>query len=824
MFNARRPTPDAHPRELNRLDVLRGLKVATWEASFATVWATLTGGAYLTGFALWLGAGEGVIGIITAIPTFAGLIQLVSSYFGERLSSRKTFTAIFATLGRLLWLPLLLLPFMLGRERSLYPFLLLFALSYVLINVPTPAYLSWMSDLVPADHRGRYFARRNMIAGFAGMLIGLPAAWFLDVATRKHPWEAQGFGTLFGVGVLAAVCSFVCLMRQPEPLRRILPPSDDAPRGLAGVLAYYRAPFADENFRRLIAFNTLLAFGQFFAAPFFTVWSLQHLQLNYVQLQIFATLTSLASLGSMVLWGYLADKFGNKPLLVIGVFGTFTLPLYWMLTQKDAPGMMLFLVTMVSVTGGLFWAGVGLAQFNLLIRLSPPEKTPVYVATMAAVTGLSGGIAPLLGSALMSALSGWHGKFLGIPFANFHVTFFVAAVLRLMSLLLLRRVTDGHSVSTRDVLHQIGRSNPRSWRHIRRLQQGGGEEERLRAMEVLGETRTLLASNELIAALNDPSFAVREEAARALGEIGDSGATDALLRVLSDPAAGIAETAVIALGRIGDRRAVPALIARVRADTLTVARRERFAAMDALGHLGGEDAAAALREIFSEAADEEIAEAATSALAEIGDTQSVPLFALCLRAELTPLPLRLALVRALGNLPTSAEAAEPLLDALASASDDPALLSALADALAKQQADGAILPLLERLPILDSPLARRQIASALGTLLGEGELLYGLLSQEAFARDASVSRLLQDAQKRLRDDTLSAQFTSALEHYVGGEYAVFVRDIAALQPHLPETDETARAVLEALAQQAQAHADLPTECALLAVAALHHLI
>ena len=198
----------SEPRELNRLEVLHGLKTATYEASYATIWATLTGGAYLTGFALWLGAGPGIIGVVTAIPTFAGLIQLVSSYFGERLPTRKPFTALFSIIGRTLWLPILLLPFVLGRERSLYPFLLLFALSYLCMNIPVPAYLSWMSDLVPPDHRGRYFARRNMIAGFVGMLIGLPAAWFLDAATRKSHNEAMGFGVLFGVGVLLGILAF----------------------------------------------------------------------------------------------------------------------------------------------------------------------------------------------------------------------------------------------------------------------------------------------------------------------------------------------------------------------------------------------------------------------------------------------------------------------------------------------------------------------------------------------------------------------------------------------------------------------------------------
>ena len=114
---------------LNRLEVLLGLRLSTWEAAFSTVWASLTTGAFLTGFALWLGADSVAIGLLTAIPTFVGLIQLLSSYTGERRKTRKGFVAGFMLAGRLLWLPILLLPWLLPHTTAIYPFLLLFSIS-----------------------------------------------------------------------------------------------------------------------------------------------------------------------------------------------------------------------------------------------------------------------------------------------------------------------------------------------------------------------------------------------------------------------------------------------------------------------------------------------------------------------------------------------------------------------------------------------------------------------------------------------------------------------------------------------------------------------
>ena len=137
------PEPNS-ARPLDRLEILHGLRVATWEGAFSNLWLTLTSGIFLTGFALWLGAGNGVIGLVTSIPTFAGLIQLVSSYYTEKLPSRKKFTATFSITGRLLWIPIAALPFLLPHPVALVGFLLLYSISYALLNAPVPAYMAWM--------------------------------------------------------------------------------------------------------------------------------------------------------------------------------------------------------------------------------------------------------------------------------------------------------------------------------------------------------------------------------------------------------------------------------------------------------------------------------------------------------------------------------------------------------------------------------------------------------------------------------------------------------------------------------------------------------
>ncbi len=821
-------THEALRPALSRMEVLTGLKMSVWEGSFATVWGALTGGAFLTGFALYLHADSFAIGLLTAIPTFAGLVQILSSYSGERRETRKYFVGWFALIGRLLFLPILLLPIFM-HHGAIYPFLFLFAASYVLMHISVPAWTTWMTDLVPPDYRGRYFGRRNMICGIVGMVVSLPAAWFLDYTTKQHHWANLGFGTLFGIAIAAALVAFTCILKQPEPPKS-RPETAATETGFKAVQQYFSAPFADPNFRRLMMFNTLFGTGQFFAAPFFTVYALQVLKMNYVWLQIYAALTSISTLASMPLWGYLGDKFGNKPLLAIGVWGVFTLPISWMWTSPDHALSTSMLLIEINLIGGMFWAGVALTQFNLLIGFSPQGKTAIYVATMAGVTGLAGGLAPMLGGVVMNALSGWHAVALGLHLSNYHITFLISALLRIAALPFLAKVVDPRAVDTRAVLRQLRQAKPQSWAHIRRLQHGD-HEERLKATEALGGSKTQLAGVELQAALMDPSQQVREEAARALGEIGDSAAVDALIAALHDPAAGLVEEAAQALARIGDRKANVPLAALLRSGPERLTRRHRIIVTQALGELGGSDAVTALLHELSTADDEEQAEAVVDALGKTGSSRAAPaLVTLILRPEVS-FGLRRIIVRALGEI-GDPRAIEALRSVLADYSADAAMTPALADALARLDDGESALTLAHGLGDLDSPIARKQISHAIGRLLGQGDIAYALLSQDPMSRDASVDKLLQETIRSVASGPAELALRIAQKAYASGEIRDCLRALnraarslaSADNEHAPAAEEPdyrslCRRYLEQISSTGSD--ELPLEAILLAFCALH---
>ncbi len=433
------------------------LRLSTLDGALAAVFGALTGGVFLTGFALRLGANELLIGLLAALPLLAAVAQLWGAYLVERVGRRRTVCIGGAGASRLLWLAALGLPLLVpagaadavpAGARSAGgtgPWLLLTvaAFSALLGSLGGVAWLSWMADLVPIGLRGRYFGSRNVVCGLASALATFAGGWYLDrFAAAGPPW---GFATLFGFAVLAGCGSVGYLRRIPEP------PVGAAPtRG--PFLELVRQPFGDRNFRQLVRFSILWNGAVHFAAPFFTVYMLESLRVSYVQVASLATLSTMAHLVTIRGWGRLADQYGNRPVMLVTGTLAAPIPLLWLAVDG---GNFAWLAPVIHLLGGAAWAGHGLAAGNLLLRLAPRAHNAVYFSTFAALSGVGSAVGPVLAGLLGVWL---RGQALALsPFAinHFQVIFACSFAGRVSTLLLLRRVVEPRQASVRQVIRVL---------------------------------------------------------------------------------------------------------------------------------------------------------------------------------------------------------------------------------------------------------------------------------------------------------------------------------------------------------------------------------
>lgn len=413
--------------------IKKGLRISIIQGIFTNIHITLTGGMFLTGLALYLGATPFHIGLLAAIPALLTSFGFISAFLVNRLSQRKLLTLITSGIGRaLFFIPALLLLF--NIKPQLTHLLIIIGIFNALLMIADNSWLSWMSDLVPREMRGRFFGIRNTAMGLVGMVVSFAGAKLLDYfkATNQHN---LGLGIIFLIAGLSATLGTVLLSQQPEIITRRAP---------TNLLAIILAPFKDENFQKFLRFVGFWYITSSIASPFYLVFMLQNLKMQYSTVAVYSIIAGIMTFVFQPLWGRAIDRFKSKPILFINFFSIAFLPLLWIFPTAN----FLWPVWIDALLTGIFWSGVNLSVFNIIFSLSDNEELKEsYFAVFAAVTGIAGFVSSLLGGYLATFLKEFNFKILGLNIVNYQLFFIFAGVSRFIALLFLKEVQEAKATS-----------------------------------------------------------------------------------------------------------------------------------------------------------------------------------------------------------------------------------------------------------------------------------------------------------------------------------------------------------------------------------------
>ena len=423
-----------------------GLRLSVVEGSFAQVHINLTGGMFLTGFALYLGANAFQIGLLAAIPALLTSIGFLSAILLNRFQERKKPVVLASGIARgLFFVPAILLLF--NHKMSIGNFLILVGIVNGLLTIANNMWIGWMSDLVPKEMRGRYFGIRNTILGFIGMLVSFGGAKLLDYFKGLNQ-TPSGFALIFGFAAIASTTAAILLSQQPEIT--IVPESAIGRIDLKQIIL---GPLQDKNFRKFLGFITFWYLTSGIASPFYMVFLLKNLSLPYSTIALYSIFAGVMSLIFQLLWGRAIDKFRSKPILTINFLCVAFLPLLWIFPTRT----FLLPIWLDAAFTGVFWPGVNLALFNIVLSLSDKEEIKEnYFAVFTFVTGIGGFISSLVGGYIANLLKDFHFEIFGLNLINLHLLFVFATISRLLSLIFLRKVQEPKAYPTLYALEVMG--------------------------------------------------------------------------------------------------------------------------------------------------------------------------------------------------------------------------------------------------------------------------------------------------------------------------------------------------------------------------------
>jgi MFS family permease len=431
----------------------RALRASVAEGALATVMTTLLGGVFLTAFALRLGANEMQIGLLAATTSLAHFSQLFGSWAVERSGRCKRVCMIASWISRLLWLPILLVPFIFSRvsgERQAWCILALLVVSSSFASVGGVAWLAWIKNLVPDEMRLRFLGRRHVFNTALTFSMSLASGLFVDAWTRAYPNSLLGFIIVFAVAVACGLIGLLILQTMPERPTRV--PVAVPLRNLV------KAPLVDGNYRRLIAFYATWNFTSNLATPFFAVYMLAVLQLSFATVTLLLMLSSIAGLAMTRLWTRFGDRFGTSNMVLLATLADVGCPLLWLLVTPDR----LWLLAPIHLLG-VCAAPIAIGPNVLALKLSPPQNGSAHMALFNAITG------PLTaaGAVVGGAITGWHAvEGTTATVAGLQTVFILSAAGRFLSLFWLLHLREPDAIPLGRIVRVLRRA--RRWSIERR--------------------------------------------------------------------------------------------------------------------------------------------------------------------------------------------------------------------------------------------------------------------------------------------------------------------------------------------------------------------
>ena len=630
--------PVARPISASRLQ--RSMRISIIAGSIGIPWVL----TFLPGYILnvffknHLGGTAFQLGLMVALIYISNLLHLGAITIYGRLKSIKLYWWVMHILHRFIGLLLAYVCVMVVRGgdpgMGIVLTVLAVTVSSFFSNASAAGWSAWMADLVPGQIRATFFTRRSAILNAVSM------AWFFVVTLALDLFVQHEMSVFAVVFTLAAIGGVVDIF-----MHIWIPEQEAAQAKDPPGWRLYTDPLKNGNFRRFSLAYTLYMLSTNILAPFLGPYltAQDGIGAPNIWLGILVMNTQLVTIATIRYWGVVMDRFGRKPVALIGSL-SFLAGLGWFFITPQNYVIIVPLIALL--TGSLNPAFVeGINQ--MMLSITPEKNKTSYVGWFLTIVGVGNAIGALGGGYLYDLFAEWHYElWKGFFIGGFHLVALTNIVLCALSFLLLLRIREGGEKTMGFVFSRLATPGIlRTFSNmgiIAKPRSSGRVAQALREIDGLSSS---LAISDVLRRLDDPDAEVREEAALALGRARAEEAVDALIERLRDPESTIRIVAAKALGQIGNPRALPYLIEGLESPSDEVQQ----ACAQAIGKIGGEESLAQLFRLMREGRSEKVSALSADALSRRGILEAAWEILPFMHQTKNPV-LRRQLAIAMGNL------------------------------------------------------------------------------------------------------------------------------------------------------------------------------
>jgi len=297
-------------------------------------------------------------------------------------------------------------------------------------NILQGPWQALIPDLVPETQRGKASSLKAVMDIVALVVGGLVAGKILSAGIER--WGDNGVYLAAAaptvVFFLFVLITAIWAREKPED---VIPPMEYPTVGEALKKAFY------VNFRENKVFgwwfaNRILFWGAFIAINSFLInYMIDVIKMEETQAQAFYGNLKLILGGALIVLalvsGWLSDKFGRKPVMIISGLVAFVGAFALLFVRTT---------TLISIAGGVVGMGIGLflsVSWALATDIVPRQEAARYLGIANIATCIGSGVARLLGGVLIDPIN----KLLGSSSSGYLLLFALATASFLLSALVI---------------------------------------------------------------------------------------------------------------------------------------------------------------------------------------------------------------------------------------------------------------------------------------------------------------------------------------------------------------------------------------------------
>ncbi len=396
-------------------------------------WSVMIGAgeSYISPFAVFLNATAFQISVLTAVPQLiSSLLQLFAVKITNIIHSRKTIVVASSLAQAIVWPLIVILCFW---TKNIWVLTILVSLYFLFGLLASPAWSSWMGDLVPQEKRGKYFGYRNRVIGFTTFIAVILAGALLDNFSKINTFMA--FTILFLISFASRLVSCYYLSKKFEPQVEIREPRGE------GFFTFIKK-INKTNFGIFTLFSMIMMFAVNISSPLFVLYWLHDLNMNYMQYMILVAVAQIATFITMTHWGAHADYYGNKTILIASSLIVSLHTFFWYFLSFVDNVYVFPLAIVLQILSGFGWAGFNLSSSNFIYDSVQPEERIRMISYHNALKGIAVFFGALLGG-VMAGIAFTNPTLLKLfPKGILFVIIFSGIVRLIITLIFMERIKD----------------------------------------------------------------------------------------------------------------------------------------------------------------------------------------------------------------------------------------------------------------------------------------------------------------------------------------------------------------------------------------------